>query len=526
MTISQSQHGIKDNIDIQGEGQVPEKSSGFRFGRMFGPSKAPPMILKQTSSVTLGDHMTSRSESERPDTDVPAGYTYLGQFIDHDITMDSTKEAVEGDDAGTDTIERTDDDKLDQTRSPSLDLDSLYGTLSGVNSSFVSGFRFNIGATSNSPGTAASGKSIPSDLPRRGKIAVIGDDRNDENLAVAQTHLMFLHFHNAVAETLSEAKPGSAPATILAEARDLVTRHYQHIVLHDYLPRILDRDVYQDIIVDGNRKVLSQGPSETAFMPLEFSVAAFRLGHSQVREEYEWNANFSTGGALDPRPANFDQLFRFAAVHGDFRGLPTLPTNWVADFRRLYDLSGKNFPNLTGSVVGPLNMTKALDPYIAPALGRLPRAPAGMNNLAMLNLRRGGMRALPSGQDVSRALPSVRMLTKTQMQSVMDPLFQQTMENLDLYTRTPLWLYILIEAAVANEGIRLGPLGSTIVADTFLTLALTSRTSILSPGNPWTPAEAQVTLGAEVPIATVADMLAWTDQRFPIVDALQDARNA
>ncbi|MEC3863158.1 peroxidase family protein [Mesobacterium sp. TK19101] len=526
METATATHGVKTNIDIQGEGRANDTPPGFRFGRMFAPAKAPPMILKQSTSVRLGQHMTSRSEAERTDTDVPAGYTYLGQFIDHDITRDVTEPSQEGDEAATDAIEATTDEALLQGRSPSLDLDSVYGTLTGAKPEFMNGFRFIVGPTSGSPGAGASGKSILADLPRRNQKAQIGDDRNDENLAVAQTHLMFLQFHNAVADTLAEANPGSAPSTIVTAARDLVTRHYQHIVLHDYLPRILDAGVYDDIIVKGNRKVLAQGPGETAFMPLEFSVAGYRLGHSQVREEYEWNVNFSTGGAVVPRPARFDQIFRFSGGSGDFAGLPTLPTNWVADFRRLYDLSGRAFPNLAGSVEGPLNMTKALDPYIAPALGILPGMPVGLNNLAMLNLRRGGMRGLPSGQDVSRALPSVRMLTKTQMQSVLDPAFRQTMESLMLYERTPLWLYILIEAAVVNDGRRLGPLGSTIVADTFLTLVLTSRTSILAPGAHWTPDQAQAALGTAAPIATVADLLTWTDLRVPVVDAIQDARNA
>ena len=72
----------------------------------------------------------------------------------------------------------------------------------------------------------------------------------------------------------------------------------------------------------------------------------------------------------------------------------------------------------------------------------------------------------------------------------------------------------------------MGPMGSTIVADTFQTLVLTSRTSVLSPGAPWTPAEAQATLGAAAPLETVADILAWTDLRFPVVDAVQDVRNS
>lgn len=522
------QHGVKSKINIQGEGPANDGSSGFEFGRMIHPSVAPAMTLKLSTAATLGARMTSRPEAARADSDVPAGYTYFGQFVDHDITSDMTDEATEGDDASTDQIEPTDDGLLEQGRSPSLDLDSLYGALSGVRPEFVNGSRFHIGKTSPVGGVGASDKPLDSDLPRgKERNAIIGDDRNDENLAVAQTHLLFLHFHNAVAAELEAANPGSAPGTIVEQARDLVTRHYQHVVLHDYLPRIIDAAVHEDIIVKGNRKTLSQGPGELAFMPLEFSVAAFRLGHSQVRQTYEWNANFGTNDqAGQGAPTNFRNLFTFSGLSGNLGGLPTLPTNWVADFRRMFDLSGRDFPHLADSVTGPMNVTKALDAYIAPVLGALPGRAAPMNNLAVLNLRRGAMRSLPSGQDVSRALPSVKMLTKTQMKEVLDPDFDAEMERLGLYERTPLWLYILLEAAAVGKGMRLGQLGSTIVADTFRTLVLTSRSSILAPNGQWEPAQAQAVLGAAAPLSTLADIIAWTDKRFAVVDPVQDARNA
>lgn len=533
MEPAQQKHGVKDNITIQGEG--PVRSSGpppnFMFGRMFPQTQQQPMLLRESACLAIGLRMTAQPETSRQDSDLPAGYTYFGQFIDHDVTADVTEASAEADNPATDVVETTPDAALEQGRSPSLDLDSLYGSLAGARPDLVNGFRFKIGPTTRSPGGGASGKPLRHDLPRGAdRKAIIGDGRNDENLAVAQTHLMWLIFHNEVAEALQIAMPGTAEATVLEQARDLVTRHYQHVVLHDYLPRIIDAEVYRDIIINGNRKVLMQGPGEVPFMPLEFSVAAYRLGHSQVREEYEWNINFGTDGAVVPKPANFRELFRFSAVSGDLLGFPTLPSNWITDFRRLYDLSAFDFPHLAGSSTGPLNLAKALDPYIAPALGDLPELQGNPNvpftNLAALNLRRGSMRALPSGQDISRALPSVKMLTKTQMKSVLDDAFDEEMDRLGFYERTPLWLYIMIEAAVHSGGNRMGPLGSTIVADTFQTLVVTSRTSILAPDAPWDPSQAQALLGAATPLSTIADILAWTDARTPIVDPLQDDRNA
>jgi hypothetical protein len=530
-----NRHGVKDNITVLGESAQPLGTQGFMFGRMFPKADSFPMVLRLSTCALLGERMTANPEVSRADSKIPAGYTYFGQFVDHDISMDTTKQEVEGDDSATDTVEPTDDNILSQGRSPSLDLDSLYGTTVGVRADLVSGALFHIDNTTPlAPGAfqGHSEKALPYDLPRRGpeRKALIGDPRNDENLAVAQTHLMWLKFHNQIASTLTRQNPGTDPMMILSMARDLVTRHYQYIVLHDFLRRMIDAEVYDDIIVNGNRKVLTQGPAEIMFMPLEFSVAAYRHGHSMVREVYDWNLNFRADGE---GRGTLAELFRFSRVSGDMRMLPNLPSNWIPDFRRLYDLADFDFPALSKSEAGQLNFAKSLDPYLAPTMASLPEInmmPEALrppfSNLAALNLRRGSMRALPSGQDISRALPSVKMLTKKQMRDVIDSDFDQVMENLDMYERTPLWLYVLLEAKAVGKGDAMGPLGSTLLADVFRTLVLTSRTSILSPGHTWTPADAQEILGADSPLETIGHVLAWLDARAPIVDPLQDARIA
>jgi len=462
-------HGVKEEISIQGEAPPLKQDSGFVFGRMFSQSEARPMSILLSSCVSIGAQMTGVAETDRSDSDLPAGYTYFGQFVDHDVTMDTTKTNAETDNSDTTVIEATALRDLVQERSPSLDLDSLYGTVSGINPTLIDGAKFRIGRTSPTPGAGAGAvdKALPYDLPRGmdGK-AIIGDPRNDENLAVAQIHLLWMRFHNMIADRMAATNPGAPPSLVFELARDLVTRQYQYIVLNDYLPRIL---------------------------------------HSQVREIYEWNVNFSTGGAFQPA-ANFRQLFEFSRVSGNLGGLPTLASNWVPDMRRLFDLSKTSFKNLTKSTTGPVNLAKALDPFIASALA--------------------GMRGLPSGQDVSRALRSVTMLTKTQIKSVISGPFDDLMDRLGFYERTPLWLYILIEAAATGCGNRLGKLGSTLVADTFVTLALTSRTSILTKGAEWKPTMAQADLGSAKPLETMADIIVWMDEIEATVDPLQDARIA
>ena len=71
--------------------------------------------LARAARVKLAQAMTAGGG---PFTDIPAGYTYLGQFIDHDLTFDKTNVAL-----GTAISPAN----LLQGRSPTLDLDSLYG---------------------------------------------------------------------------------------------------------------------------------------------------------------------------------------------------------------------------------------------------------------------------------------------------------------------------------------------------------------------------------------------------------------
>lgn len=539
---SKGGHGTHDNITVEGEGRAENAPSGFRFGRMFPYASQHPVILKFSTCRAIGNRMTAMPEQSRGDSDVPAGYTYFGQFVDHDISFDGTQN--ESDDQSTDAVEPTPLADLMQDRSPTLDLDSLYGLANGRKEEFFDGPKFKIGSTTGTGGGAGPvGSAIRYDLPRKAevgprgdaRIALIGDKRNDENLAVAQTHLMWLKFHNHVVDKVAAGYLGHSEGMIFEMARDIVTKHYQYVVLHDFVRRYIQPEIFEDVIVKGNRRILHHCPGEYAFMPLEFSVAVYRHGHSQVREEYDWNVNFGPEGEVFGAP--FSLLFEFSELSGNLGGNPTLPTNWIADFRRLYDLSDRDLPNLEGSSPGSLNFTKAIDPYIANALGALPelqlmiedeRIPADKKppsaNLATLNLRRGSMRGLPSGQDVSRELKTVKMLTKAQMKSVIDQDFDAAMETNGLYERTPLWLYILLEAAVEGNGDKLGSMGSIITAETFLTLVITSRTSILKPGALWTPEEAQDIMDADEPLNSIPAILAWMDDLDPIIDPLQDKR--
>jgi hypothetical protein len=431
----------------------------FRFSRMFPdlePSRPDPEALTK-----LGQAMED-TPNFKDHPSLPAGFTYLGQFLDHDITFDQTQGLPDGEL----TL-----DEIKSGRTPSLDLDSLYGRGPELETKPLyeaDKIRLRIGKTSPVGGpNEPEGLELPNDLPRghnseKPLEATIGDPRNDENLAVAQTHLAFLKFHNVVVSHLAER--GISGKDLFEQARRIVTLHYQWIVLHDFLPRVIDPSVLNQVITTGPTFFKPATDGEMT-MPIEFSVAAYRFGHSMIRDFYSWNRNFPD--------ASLGFLFDFSGVNGSMFGLPTLPSNWPVDWRRLYD-----FSDVPGVEPPPaFNTTRSIDTALANTLQNIPEF-AGMAakaSLAVRNLLRSRLLGLPSGQSVADLL-KVPVLTPEQVRQGPHAAALQA-GNLD--TQTPLWYYILKEAEVFTNGQRLGPVGSRLLAETFVGLILGSRNSVL-----------------------------------------------
>jgi hypothetical protein len=495
-----------------------------KFGRMF--SELYPLVPTEQSLKDLGDAMLDENPNsqEGDNEQVPAGFTYLGQFIDHDITFDPSSLSEK----------RVDPLALTNFRTPALDLDSVYGAgptdqpylyeftttnpdpAAGGRSSILQD-KFLLGDTTES-GTGREGETIPvkeNDLPRAPKTsqALIGDPRNDENLIVAQMHLAFLKFHNKIVDGLRD---GSIPRetaiqrSIFEEARHLVIWHYQWIVLHDFLRAILDTNQLDQVLNQG-RKFYNF--KEHAFIPVEFSVAAYRLGHSMIRSEYDYNRVFTFE---DPNndsritDATLELLFEFTAKSGtastDFPGLnPTLPSNWIIDWRRFFRIDPTLKPGFS----------RKLDPFLVDPLASLPNVPMP-NSLAVRNLLRGRSVELPSGQSVARFM-QLKPLTPTQLTTNPDGSITKDLEVVKKYgfdKETPLWYYILKEAQVQGQGKRLGEVGSRIVAEVFVGLLEGDNSSFLVRDRNWKP-----TLPAEVPgTFTMVDLLKFVGDINPIGD--------
>src|SRR5262245_53896942 len=294
-----------------------EELRRFRFSRL-GPEGT---LVDEPTRVALTEAITAATP--QPDGAVPAGFTYLGQFVDHDLTMDRTAAQL-GEDVNL--------DELLQGRSPALDLDSVYGRGPTDREDRVfyqrDGVQLKVGRTSATtfPDERVNVELEGFDLPRVGGTAgthadrrtpLIPDLRNDENLAVAQTHLAFIRFHNRVAGEL--ALKGLSGHRLFDAARGEVVRHYQWLLRTDFLPRIVDPAIVADVFAHGRRFFEAPGHGRGHFgqpptMPLEFSVAAYRLGHSMVRDAYQWNRVFNATGPGNS--ATLLQLFTFTGVSG------------------------------------------------------------------------------------------------------------------------------------------------------------------------------------------------------------------
>ena len=525
-----SPHGL--GVWTRGLREGADRRAEFgRFGRLFPDLKqqtdVPDDALRDLAATMLDDGTGPDNQN------VPSGYTYLGQFIDHDITLDVT----------TSGQKENDTDALLDFRTPVLDLDNVYGNGPGAQPALydrLDSRKLALGQTG--PGGAGDPgikQSLPNDLPRtREGQASIGDPRNDENLLVAQTHLAFIKFHNKMVDKIAAEEGGNADA-VFAKARQTVTWHYQWIVLNDFLARLVDFNDVQDVRTNGRKlfRFENTGKYGQPFMPIEFSAAAYRLGHSMVREQYSYNRPFFR--------IDFSFLFQFTGKSGGIVGdlstvpgiaqtikpplgfvTPNLPGDWMIDWNRFYDINDADKPTPAGSIVPPQNpnlppagpsvfvrnLSRPIDPLLAKTLHNLPLG-AGPGSLPFLNLLRGKNLGLPTGQDVARAIQQagvpVPVLSAADIAS--KGADGAKAHELGLTERTPLWYYILKEAQLRADSQRLGPVGSRILAEVFVGMLQADRASFLhQPG--WKPTLPAANQGN----FTMPDLLRFVNDLDPV----------
>lgn len=436
-----------------------------RFGLMFKrlPPFAPDDALLRDLAAAMNDRKAPLTDVRDSDAafdnpDVPAGYIYLGQFVDHDMTLDRTPLGGQ----------QADPDATRNFESPRFDLSCVYGRGPSVNPELYDPAVAGALAVNAHDGLV--------DLPRDGTgAAFVGDPRNDENLIVAQLHAVFLRLHNTFL----------AQGRTFAQAQQLTRWHYQWVIVNDFLPRIVGQDVVSSLLrrraggrIEFTGTLYRPRDRNRPYMPIEYSGAAYRFGHSMIRAEYEMQ---------DARTVPI-----FAPDgQADLRGSRPVPADLWADWNYFFDIPGVSAPD-------DRNMARLIDTQLSLPLASLPStvvAPVtgAIVALAERNLLRGKQLGLPSGQDVAAAM-QVAPLSNDEL-GLTDPRWGG---------RAPLWFYVLKEAELLG-GRRLGPVGGRIVAEVILGLMALDPTSYFNAGRAFTPATVPFRMGELIVLAGAFD---------------------
>jgi hypothetical protein len=469
-----------------------------RFTRLF--PAAEPAEFDAADLVTLADAMTARPDmpptpesvvDAEENRGIPSLYTYFGQFLDHDLTLDPTSKLRK-------QVTPAQLRSLVDFRTPRFDLDCLYGRGPSEQPYLYQGdgVRLQLGVPMS--GNPHDPGSI--DVPRgpNGR-ALIGDPRNDENRIVSQLQATMLRFHNAVADLMRGAT--------FDEVRQAVRWHYQWVLVNDFLPTIIHASTVQEVFPHlGAAGSIADHPPQfridslrtgLPLMPVEFSVAAYRFGHSMIRPLYRLNETIGRR-----------QIFSTSAdPGGDLGGFRPVPSDWAIDWQFFLDLDHGATPGVTTDANDPITrepqLSYKIDTSLVNPLGLLPaRVASHPSSLALRNLERGAVFELPSGQAVAELL-GIRSLSDDDLTigkaTKDDPRVPLATLVPKMAGNAPLWTYVLAEAQVTSWAlgathtdkdtipIRLGPVGGHIIAEVFAALLLGDPTSFLAEDATFTP---------------------------------------
>jgi len=457
------------------------------FDYLFPKADGVPFNKETVKNLdALHQAMKDQGDDNGNHSTLPPVMTYFGQFIDHDITAEATTDPSLSDIFGDDLkpVERDEvRTGIFNQRTGRMDLEPRCGS-----------------GWSHHSTTRKAGRCVQSNiLETKPEIFCAFQDFCVQILVMhhvslkpslrpfqmTSKNLAFLRLHNRMVATV-QRRAGDEDA-VYGWAREQVTLHYQWLVVHHYLARICDEKTLQFIMQEKSpvyrafRSRCKLADDRHMPMPIEFSAGAFRMGHSMVRPDYDWNEHFGRGANPMLERAPFDEMFRFTAnstqkLGTPMRGAPTLPSNWLADWSRL---------------LGPVSThadrsTRKMDTFIADPLHKMITSEKGKQNLPSRNLRRSVKLNVPVAQTLIDGFKDefnihIPHLSKGQLTSGTTG---NELRKGGFDDATPLWFYVLKEAEVCNGGERLGPLGTHLVAGTILGLLWEDETSVLHrPGS-------------------------------------------
>jgi len=476
-----------------------DAQSTGRYGRMFPEAMAAPANAARLKKLeALGRALLDdgqNTEGHCSLTPPRAGYTYFGQFVDHDLTFDRTR---------LEEAQNVDADKITNNRTPWLDLDQVYDGGPAVSPQLYKG-----------PPDAEQFRLVgTTDLPLLDGYKCMGDQskpleerdlRDLENAILLQMHVLFMRLHNkAVENGIGCGIPSieSKDRTSFNKAARFVRWQYQYLVRKDYLRNVIDIPVLSGVQSSGPH---FKWPTGGFFIPIEFSAASFRFGHSMVRESYVLNKN----------PPSDLQVIVSAKL-----ATQPLPSDLVVEWSHFFGGTAASAKAIDTQIVKPLG---TLDRYItgiftnaATALSEAKTHSPDPVPLPVRTLQRGARMRLPTGQaivaELAKTLPVIPLtdaqLTGSWLDNVNHKPDKSGLElDEDLLRETPLFYYILREAEARHCGSRLGPVGSQIVADVIEGSFRNDPDSFWNMAPDWQPTEWKIPGDDHFRILTMADLV-------------------
>lgn len=458
-----------DRGDATGRSNGERSTDPASFSRIFGlpafAQQTPGLVTALLELGRAGGILDAKDPLDRTPKDLivdlalsvnnannpthTAGTTFLGQFLDHDMTFDASSRLGVA----------SDPTRVRNMRTPSLDLDSVYGLGPVAQQSLYD-------ANDHIKFRLESGGAFE-DVPRRSDLTpVIADPRNDSTLITCGLHCAFLKFHNAVVDRVRSSGL-SDPSDVFETARAIVLRHYHWIVVHEFLPQIVGQGLVDDVMFRGAR--FYRPRRGQASIPVEFQGAAYRFGHSMIRPSYRANLSGDHGNpffALVFKPSEEGK-----SDPDDMRGGARAPRRFVG-WQTFFDFGD-----------GQVKPNKKIDCKISSPMFALPLGVIASHDtptaLPQRTLLRHLTWQLPSGQAVARAMGAP--VLSAQDLAELAPLGE------GLTRSTPLFYYVLKEAELMADGLHLGPVGGRIVAEVFLGLMRSDSSAYLAVQPQWRP---------------------------------------
>lgn len=372
------------------------------------------MALDDERIEKIAQAMSQNAKNKRGKTNkhLSSGYTYMGQFISHELVSQTTKQGGDREVTGN------------------MDLESLYGNNRTPTDAKLQTQMF------DDKGRFKLRPDVRLDFLRKENgQALIPELRNDGNVLVGQFHLFWMKLHNWLIDN------GYAGSGI--EARRLVTLTFQLVVLEDYLPHLMDKRAYE-LIIAKNHDVLVMSQSGNDWQ--EIFRFVFRFGHSMVR----------TGYTLCRGDCSFSRF----ELHQLFMPTRTKREMTDEDYVDWYEFFC--FHASEEEYEGAMR----IDTGIAKVMTGVPFGQDIAVNIAKHNIQSEINAGLPTGADIAsqirmslkhRALKNMELLENQHLK-------QAAFNNVDItINELPIWLYTLLEAEVFHEGKKLGLMASSVV---------------------------------------------------------------